>query len=141
MKLYTEKLGVANLVMFKGVVPQRKVKHYIKAADVVLIPPLLSFTLLSPITLFEYMASRKPIIAPNIASIREVLENEKDALLYDDIHGLANALVRLLSNAELAEKLAINAYHKVLHKYSHKQRALKIINALKELENINPIRK
>ncbi|MEM2169624.1 MAG: glycosyltransferase, partial [Candidatus Bathyarchaeia archaeon] len=108
----------------------------IKAANVVLIPPFFKLYVSSPITLFEYMASRKPIIAPNIPSIREVLENEKDALLYDDVPDLANALIRLLSNAELAEKLAINAYHKVLHKYSHKQRALKIINALKELENI-----
>ena len=35
----------------------------------------------SPLKLFEYMASGTPIIANNYVTIREVLEDEKDAFL------------------------------------------------------------
>jgi len=44
LKSYAKRLGVADLTIFKGLVSPQDVKYYIKAANVVLIPPFLSST-------------------------------------------------------------------------------------------------
>jgi glycosyltransferase involved in cell wall biosynthesis len=65
----------------------------------------------SPLKLFEYMRLGRPIVASNLAAIREVLTDGKTALLVppDDPEALAAALVRLGSDLGLAAALGAAA--------------------------------
>jgi glycosyltransferase involved in cell wall biosynthesis len=65
----------------------------------------------SPGKLFEYMASRTPIVAAGYASLREVLRNGQNALLIepDRPELLAQAIRRLVDDPVLAARLAAQA--------------------------------
>jgi glycosyltransferase involved in cell wall biosynthesis len=56
----------------------------------------------------EALAAGTPVVATAVRGIRELLTNEQDALLVpaDDANGLAAAIARVVSNRELAARLA-----------------------------------
>ncbi|MBR4330833.1 MAG: glycosyltransferase, partial [Candidatus Riflebacteria bacterium] len=84
---------------------------------------------MSPLKIFDYMASKKPIIASNLPSIREILEDKKTSLLIDpdDICGWKNSIVKILCKPNLAKELSENAYKLLKDKYTWKLRAEKIL--------------
>lgn len=82
-KEYVIKSRLDNITLI-GHVPKRETIKYIEKADILFLPnsaknKMSLYT--SPIKLFEYMASKRPIIASNLASICEVLEDKKNAIL------------------------------------------------------------
>ncbi len=60
------------------------------------------------------MATGKAIIASNIPGIREIVEDEMEALLLDpkDVNMLEQTILRLYSDQELRERLSRNAKKK-----------------------------
>lgn len=101
-------------VLLAGQRPHAEIPYYLKAADVLVLPnsavEKISSHYTSPMKLFEYMASGVPIVASDLPSIREVL-NEQNAMLIgpDDSKDLARGIKTLLSNDELAKKVAMAA--------------------------------
>lgn len=95
--------------------PQREALLYVAAADVVVLPNSgksdISASYTSPLKLFEYLASGKPLIASDLPSIREVIKSNKHALLVppDKPEALATAILHIGDNPELARKLAESA--------------------------------
>jgi len=67
-----------------------------------------------PFSLLEAMAAGKAIIASNIPSIREIVQDEKEAILIDpnDYCMLEKAILRLYYDPKLREKLCRNARRK-----------------------------
>jgi len=76
------------------------------------------------------MASKRPIIASNLPSIREIL-NEDNAILInpDDSDSLSKGIDITLKNQAFSDKILIQAYQDV-QKYSWFKRSKKIINFL-----------
>jgi len=87
----------------------------------------------SPLKLFEAMAAGRPIVASDLPSVREVLEDGVHALLVpaDDPHALAAAIRKLDSDEDLRKRLARAAGDKV-RQYSWDERARKILRLLEE---------
>ncbi|MFN0025411.1 MAG: glycosyltransferase family 4 protein, partial [Parvularculaceae bacterium] len=88
-------LGVAQRVIFTGVVQRDAVPGHLAAFDIALQPAVTPYA--SPLKLIEYMAAARAIIAPDAANIREVLSGE-DALLVPGgdppaLHGALDTLV------------------------------------------------
>ncbi len=114
---------------------QEKVPFYLKAADILILPNSaieeISKSYTSPLKLFEYMASKRPIIGSDLPSIREIV-SEKDILFFkpDNSEDLALKIKKLASNKKLQTKLIKNAYEKV-KKYSWEKRAKKIVSIFK----------
>ena len=84
----------------------------------------------SPMKIFEFLATGKPIVASNIGSLNEILTKEV-AFLYDpeDKKSLENALSKL-SLVNESSSLSKNAETLVRQKYTWDIRAQKILNFL-----------
>jgi glycosyltransferase involved in cell wall biosynthesis len=76
-----ETLGVRGRVHIAGIVERDVLATYISAFDVALQPEVTPYA--SPLKLFEYMALRRAIVAPDAPNIREILTDDVDALLFE----------------------------------------------------------
>jgi len=117
---------------------RNKIIEYMAAADICVLPTLSLphcegefYT--SPIKLFEYMAIGLPIIASDLPSLREVL-NDENALFFEqgDSKDLAKKIELLKDNKLLQEKISQNNLNKVKD-FSLEKRAGIIINEFKTL--------
>ncbi len=129
---YREKIAQANInnVVFTGFVPPSEVFNYQSAADALLIyyPKGMHLNAhRSPGKLFEYMASKNPIISADYPAIRDVLDDNSALFVEsDNPRALAKAIMKVLSDKDLAARLAENAYKKV-KEYTWDKRAEKIL--------------
>ena len=103
-------LGLTNTVHFTGQVSAADMPRYLAACDVLLMPfpdtPHYRFYM-SPIKMFEYMAAEKPIIATQLPSITEVLDDTSAYLVPPgDIDALASAIEQVIAYPEEAKKRA-----------------------------------
>ncbi len=119
-------------IIITGLKPHRDVPAYLSAADVLVLPnksgDATSQFYTSPLKLFEYMAAGRPIVASDLPSLREVL-NEKNAVLVrpNDAQTLAQGIKRVLSDHGLAKNLAKQALEDVKN-YTWQKRVEKIFN-------------
>ncbi|MGH9320967.1 MAG: glycosyltransferase family 4 protein [Vicinamibacteria bacterium] len=118
LKRLASTLTLNDRVRFRGFVPPPELAAERASADVFVIPLLDSTTarlFTSPLKLFEAMAARRPIVASDLPSIREVLAHEENALLVRPGDGvaLAAAIERLLDDRALSERLASRAFEDV----------------------------
>lgn len=122
--------GLTN-IHFLGHVRNGFVPKYLKAADVLVLPNSAisqeSVKYTSPMKLFEYMASGVPIVASDLPSIREIL-NERTAVFFtpDDAASLAEKLQELLKDSVRAQSISKRA-HSEVQQYSWDNRAKRII--------------
>ncbi len=107
--------GVSNLRVLPRV-PPGQVAPYLFAADCLLIPPTAGPLLrhgrtVLPMKTFLYLAAGRPILAPDLPDVREVLDNGRTAVLVppDDRCAAAQALRRILADAPLRESLSAAA--------------------------------
>jgi len=95
-----------------------EIPYWLKAADVLVLPNSgredISKYWTSPMKLFEYMASERPIVASDLPSIREIL-NEQNAILVkpDDPQDLCRGINTALGDEVLSSKIADNAFRDV----------------------------
>lgn len=121
--------GIHNLIM-TGHVPPPHIPDYLACADVLVLPnsgrTKLSAAYTSPLKLFEYMASGRPIVASEVPALQEVLDRTTAVWFKpDDAKDLARAVDRLLSNPDIADCLAQRAKQRV-RAYTWEKRAQKI---------------
>ncbi len=128
--------GASNIELI-GFVPHAEVPLYLSAADVLVMPYTTEMTIkggtkayrfTSPIKLFEYMACGRPIVATSLPSIREILEDGRNALLVEPNNAdlLRRGIEEALYNRQLAEKISKEA-RKDASQYTWEQRAKKLI--------------
>ena len=136
-KKITENKNLQERVLLEGHVTQQKLAIYQRAADVLLMPfPDTRHYRehMSPVKMFEYMASGRPIIASDLPTIREVL-NDNNAVIIppDNSRLLSEAISKILQNPEIGERLAAEAVKEV-EKYSWQNRAKKILDFIDDVE-------
>lgn len=125
--------GVKNIVIM-GHRDHKEIPLWQKAADVLVLPNTarenISKYYTSPMKLFEYMASRRPIVASNIPSISEMLNDTNAALVTpDNPKGLAEGIKKILQSKDQGVSLAERAYQDVLD-HSWESRARRILQFL-----------
>jgi glycosyltransferase involved in cell wall biosynthesis len=103
-------LGVDQHVRFAGMVPNEDVPAAMRAADAVVIPSRHEYPEGLPLTIYEALSARTPIIASDHPMFRGALTHEKSALVFPakDSHALASAIRRLGSDAQLYARLSRN---------------------------------
>lgn len=110
---YRERVETENLsdiVTFTGRVPHHEVEDYYSLIDICPFPrlPLPVCEMVSPLKPFEAMAMEKTVIASNVRALAEIVTDGETGLLFEkgDSQSLAQALRRLLNDAELQARLA-----------------------------------
>lgn len=128
----------ADNITFHGYVPHAQTPGYIAAFDVLLLPNQNKVTWhkaggdigqwTSPLKMFEYMSAGKPIISSDLPVLREILQDDVNALLCppEDIAAWVNAL-RRLEEPSLRERLGGRALSDFTCNYTWKRRSEKIM--------------
>lgn len=139
---FKQQHGQRENILMVGHQPRQQVPLYLRAADVLVLPNsafsqsprLITYTRFdtSPIKLFEYMASGRPIVASALPSIKEVV-NENNAVLFspDNAAELAQAIKKVLNDKDLAQRIAQQAQIDV-QEYTWENRARIIIEFIKK---------
>jgi glycosyltransferase involved in cell wall biosynthesis len=101
-------LNITNSVFMMGGLAKEKVAQLMAAADVFVLPSKMeSFGL----SLLEASAAGVPVVCSNAGGVPEVFQDGFNALLYPpgDDNAMAEAIVRLIQDRELAKKISANA--------------------------------
>ena len=115
--------------------PVKDIPIWLKASDILLMPhPKNVFYsyYVSPLKMFEYMASKRPIVGSKLPAIEEILKDRENALLGipDNPKSIADNIRNLLIDDRLSFDLANNAYKKVKD-YTWEKRAKRIVDFIK----------
>jgi glycosyltransferase involved in cell wall biosynthesis len=130
-------VGAEN-VLLRVRVNVAEVSAYLYAADCLIVPPtdtpLRRFrrTVL-PMKVFSYLAAGRPILAPRLPDIEEVLSDGDTALLVTpgDVSGAASALRRLLADRSLQDRLAIGGLA-ASRRFTWERRARRIMEFIEQ---------
>ena len=118
-------------VLFLGYRPYSELANNQAAADVLVVPNTakndISLRFTSPLKLIAHMASHRPVVASDLPSIRELVDDTSAVLVVPDNAGaLAEGIQKALQNQRIAE----NAYARVL-KLDWSERAGRILSFTK----------
>ena len=132
------RIGLGGHAIFAG--PQRaeQVAQYLAAGDILAVPDTVTDITASPLKLFEYMATARAVICPDLPALREITGGD-GALHFTrrDRNAMAAAIIELTQNAELRATLAARAAERVApHTYaSRAQRLLDVCTGIVDTRN------
>ncbi|MBO3757520.1 MAG: glycosyltransferase family 4 protein, partial [Candidatus Brockarchaeota archaeon] len=125
-------LNIASKVKFLGDVPDENLPQVYSESDIFVLPSLHAESF--GLVLLEAMASGLPVVTTNIGGIPEVLEDGKEGFLVKpDERNIADALIKLLEDKNLREKMGRNGRKKAVEVYDWKNVGEKIEEVYKEL--------
>ncbi len=106
LRRLAEALGVAEAVSFAGRVDNAAMPELYEKATVALNPSRVDNM---PISILEAFASGVPVVSTDVGGVPHIAENGRTALLVapGDSTAMAEAVLRLLSDQELADRLAV----------------------------------
>ena len=105
------KLGVVDLLSFLGLIGNAEVFGMMAAADLVVVPSRTEYPEGFPLTMFEAIASRTPIVCSDHPMFRPLIFDGRNASVFPagDHWALAAAMQRTLTDPALYAALSTNA--------------------------------
>lgn len=133
-----KEFNVKDRIIFTGMVKHDLVPIYLKAFDILIAPfpetEHYSFYM-SPLKIFEYMASGRPIISTTLPSLKEILNDSNSVLVAPGSHlELARAIEKVLSDGQLSSSISAKALIDA-GEYTWKKRTAKILSFIGD-ENV-----
>ena len=126
-----DRLGLGGRVDFVGRVPHESIPVFLGEAGLAVLPnrPGPDTRYSAPLKLVEYMAAGLPLVAADVPTFREILVDERNALLFEPGHAadLAAALNRLIVDPALAANLGRRARNQAAQ-YTYARRAERLID-------------
>ena len=111
------KLNISHLVYLIGPRPLETLSSYLLQADILVSPRLKGVN--TPMKLFSYLKSGKPVLATNLLTHTQVVDDLTAFLVNPNPKALAGGLMSLLTNRELRDRLGMAGKHLVETCYSH----------------------
>jgi glycosyltransferase involved in cell wall biosynthesis len=111
MKALATTLGVSHLITFTGLIANNQAFDLMSAADLVFVPSRPEYPEGFPLTMFEAIASRTPIVCSDHPMFRQVMVDGRNASVFraGDHRAFAAAIMRLLTRPDLYSVLSSNA--------------------------------
>lgn len=130
-RLLASSLGLTNHdICFTGEVPASQVPSALAACDILAMPfpDLPHYRLhMSPLKMFEYMASGRPIVTADLPTIRDVLSEETAVFCNpDDVVSFHQALAWIFDHSEDATRRAAKA-RLLVERYTWEERMGRIV--------------
>jgi glycosyltransferase involved in cell wall biosynthesis len=110
------RLGIAEAVRMVGHQPLDVMPEYMALADVLVSPRIEP--LITPLKIYAYMASGRPIVATDLPTHREVVDDRAARLVPPTADGLADGIAALLADPDMAAGLGAAAKRLVDDRYS-----------------------
>ena len=128
------KLGLADRVFFLGY--QSNVGRILNHIDIFTLP---SFGEGFGLVLLEAMVCSKPVVASNVLSIPEIVQQRETGLLVParDVSALAEALRTLLANPELRDRFGKAGYQRVKREFTVEQMVRKTAAVYQEASRLS----
>lgn len=117
MEKLATRLEVKNFLIFTGKMPPNVISTYMALADILASPRTEGTN--TPLKIFTYLESGKPIVATNLSTHTQVL-NENISMLVDPTpEGIAQGIISLLRDKELRVKMGRRGKDFVEENYSY----------------------
>ncbi|MFH1776257.1 MAG: glycosyltransferase family 4 protein [Candidatus Omnitrophota bacterium] len=128
-------LKIMSKLIFAGKVEYEELPKYIASMDVCVMPNSNNYG--SPMKIFEYMAMGKPVVAPRLGPLEDVIDDDKNGLLFEpqNVFALAACIERILDDDELNKRIRENARNNVFKNHLWKNNAAKIIDVCYKLKH------
>lgn len=110
-----ERLGISDKVIFTGCVPWEKVALYYSIGDVFV---NASTTETQGLTFIESMASGVPVVAKYASNLTEFICHNENGILVKHDKEFTKAIISVLTNEELSNKLRQNGFITATHNSS-----------------------
>ncbi|MBN3926991.1 glycosyltransferase [Nostoc sp. NMS4] len=107
-----KQLNIENCVEFLGLVPNQAIVHLMREADLVIIPSRPDYPEGFPMTIYEALCSRTPIIASDHPMFQNKLKDGINSVIFPAANSvaLADCVEKLISNPELYERISLASY-------------------------------
>lgn len=128
--LFEERL---NNLHYRGYVPHEKIKHYFKAADVLLVPSLWH----EPFgrVVIEGQINSTPVVASKTGGIPELVEDGSTGILVEPgkLDDLMNAITKVMSSEGLRKRMSDKGHKAARKKYVTRTIVKRMLNAYGKL--------
>jgi glycosyltransferase involved in cell wall biosynthesis len=131
LKARAAALGISSHVTFCGRIAHDNVRDHVAAFDIAVSPKATFYA--SPMKILEYMAMAKPVIAPAMDNIRDIIDDGRTGQLFEpeSIHGLRQALQALVDDRALCARLGGQARAEIESARSWEMNARRVIDHVK----------
>jgi glycosyltransferase involved in cell wall biosynthesis len=116
LRRLAEDCGVAASIVFTGVRPPAEIPACLAAADVLVSPRSSGGN--TPLKIFAYMRSGRPIVATRIRSHTQVLDDATAVLVEPDARGIAAGIDQVLADPDRARSVGQAAARRADERYS-----------------------
>lgn len=133
LREHADRLGLTHQVIFTGRVPHAEVRSYIAAIDIAVSPRVTFYA--SPMKVLEYMALGKPVVAPALENIRDIIDPGRTGVLFEaeSVDALTAALLQLLRDGELRHRIGHAARESVVRERNWTMNARRVIHQAESL--------
>jgi glycosyltransferase involved in cell wall biosynthesis len=116
MSSLAEGLGVGENCVFTGRRPAHELGAYLTMANLLVSPRTQGTN--TPLKIYDYMQSGRPIVATNLLTHTQVLDDTCAALTEPEPEAFAGGILRLLNDRDLGASLAVAAARRIEEQYA-----------------------
>jgi glycosyltransferase involved in cell wall biosynthesis len=112
----SKELQIGDKVLFTGYLPEEDFLPYFNVADILVVPSTYEpFGIVA----LEGMATKTPIVVSDVGGLSEIVDHKWTGYKVppDNSDAMAEAIIELLDNKELRERIIENAQEKLTHVY------------------------
>jgi glycosyltransferase involved in cell wall biosynthesis len=136
LKALASQEGVADRIEWTGYLPQADIPRRLRGGDIGVVSTRAfngQDVAASPLKLFEYMSAGLPIVASDLASIRDVIRPGENGMLFreGDPAALASSVRQLVDDPERRDALAARAREEAAARYSWQARAKHLLEFIR----------
>jgi glycosyltransferase involved in cell wall biosynthesis len=138
LKARAAALGVSARVTFTGRLSHEGVRDHVAAFDVAVSPKATFYA--SPMKILEYMAMAKPVVAPAMDNIRDIVDAGRTGMLFEpeNVPALRQALQQLVDDRALCIRLGRQARAEIESPRTWQSNARRVIEQVSTRQPASP---